>query len=195
MTKVSLQEYPGYFAGEDGNIYDPYGQVVKWYLDRYELKVIIISDKEGRWRHPSVAHLILEAFVKPKPSGKCDAAGFKNGNKQDTSAKNLEWRESKRKKPITRRKRFDLDEITAEIRQNIIKRRKRLGLSMRGCAHIIAVDPATWRYYEHEMDEFRLSTILQICFALTCKLEDIIPENWVQIAVKQINQQKKEIAG
>lgn len=90
MERLPVSGTMGYFASEDGNIYDQSGDIVPTAVRKdgvVRVKVKTTCWKEA-WR--SVARLILDTF---DPSDTADwlSVRYLDGNKQNVSLDNLEW--------------------------------------------------------------------------------------------------------
>jgi hypothetical protein len=98
-----IPEYPGYFADEDGNIWTnrPRNGVGEPTKELRQRKISVRSKKRkyklmyvclkvnGVMHKPSIAYLVLTAFVSPRPEGMQICHGV--NRETDNSLKNLSW--------------------------------------------------------------------------------------------------------
>jgi hypothetical protein len=88
VTRVAIKEHDGYEVDESGAVFH-HGKSVKVNSLETGYRVVNMRNDKGRWHATTVARLVLEAFVGPKPVG--HEARHMNGDPSDCSAKNLRW--------------------------------------------------------------------------------------------------------
>jgi len=88
-VKVPIENHEGYEISEDGFVYFD-GKKIKINSLPSGYRVVNIKDNSNRWRTKTLAHLVLTAFVGPRPGGEFEARHV-NGKPSDCSARNLRW--------------------------------------------------------------------------------------------------------
>lgn len=87
--RVPIENHEGYEVSEDGFVF-LHGKKIKINSLPNGYRVVNIKDNSNKWKTRTLAHLVLTAFVGPRPSGEFEARHV-NGKPSDCAASNLRW--------------------------------------------------------------------------------------------------------